>query len=626
MKTIVIPRMGKGTDAYKNMFNRLNIKCIYPPKITKRTFELGNDRMDEFLCFPAKVTMGNFREALNQGYKTLIMWDSYGPCRLKCYWSLQKHVLAKLGYDDFEMVPISPRNIIKQIYYLSEGKTNLYKIADSIIKTWKELKKIEKEQTKKEINIGVIGEIYTINCPEVNMDLFKKLENLGVGYKNYVTNVAFIKDVFMRALHFNKKNRFREEAAMYMPHKEELGGHGFQSIIHLLEAIDGGLDGVIHISPFPCSPESVVSPILDIIVEKYNNFPLIHLIFDEHTGEAGIETRLEAFVDMIELNKKGIKKFKRVRLGKKTKIGWIGLDIGSISTKSVLLNEEGDIAKHFYTETEGNPIKATKKCFKEVLDENIEIKGLGVTGSGRKLVGKVFNADLIKNEITAQTIGCLNQCEDIRSLIELGGQDSKGIILRDGIPIFYNMNSVCAAGTGSFLSHQQERMGFNKIEEFAQCGYNSDCPTRISGRCTVFAESDLIHKQAFNKKEDLIGGLNRALVINYLKNVMKNRTLEEPIFFSGGVSCNKGVVKAFKEYLGKDIIVSEFNKLTGAIGIGLLTKEKIRGSSFRRDIINSNIEKETFICRDCANNCEVTKILENKKILAYFGSRCGKYA
>lgn len=617
MKTIVIPRMGESAQVYKNFFNRLNIKCVFPPKITRKTFELGNERIDELMCFPAKVGMGNFREALDKGYKTLVMWDSCGPCRLKCYWALQKQVLIELGYD-FEMIPITPKNFIKQIKYLSEGKTNLYRIADAMIKAWKELKKVEKDCLGKEINIGLIGEIYTINCPEVNMDIIKKLEGLGAGYKNYVTNTHFLKDVFR----LNKTNKFEREAAEYMPHKKKIGGHGFQSIVSLLDAIDKGLDGVIHILPFPCSPEAVVSPILDIIAEKHK-FPLLHLIFDEHTGEAGIETRLEAFVDMIELKKKGVKRFNRVKSGKKTKKGYIGLDVGSVSTKAVLTNEECDIVNHIYIETKGNPIEATKACLKSIVDKNVEIAGFGVTGSSRKLIGKIFNADLIRNEITTQTIGCLSQCEEIKTILEIGGQDSKVITLKNRIPTYYNMNSICSAGTGSFLTHQAKRMG-GSIEEFAESGLKSKCPTKIAGRCGVFCESDLIHKQAYNNKEDLIAGLNRALVINYIKNVARNRYLEEPIFFSGGVSCNKGVVKAFKEYLKKDIIVSEFNKLTGAIGVALLTKEKVNKSAFKADVINSDIERKTISCNGCGNQCEVTLVYENGKLIDQFNDKCGE--
>lgn len=621
MKTIVIPRMGESTEVYKKFFDRLGIDCVLTPKTTKRTFELGNEYMDELMCFPAKVTLGNFREALDEGYKNLVMWDTCGECRFKCYWSLQKHILIKLGYKNFEMIPINKWNLIKKLYYLN-GDIRFYEIINTLLKTWKELKKVE-VYLRKEINIGLIGEIYTVNTPEVNMNLIKKLKDLGVGYKNYVTNINFIKEEFIFY-----KSRFDNQASEYMPHRRKVGGHGFQSIVHLLEAIEEGLDGMIHILPFPCSPEAVVSPILDIIAEKHNNFPLIHLIFDEHTGESGLETRLEAFVDMIELKKKGIKKFKKVYFcpKAKTKKGYIGLDVGSVSTKAVLLNEEGDMIKHIYLETKGDPIEATKECLKNILDEGIEIVGCGVTGSSRKLIGSIFNADLIRNEITAQTIGCLNQYEGIKTLIEIGGQDSKGIMLRDNIPIFYNMNSICAAGTGSFLSYQQERMGFNKIEEFAEYGLKSKCPTRISGRCTVFAGTDLIHKQAFTTKEDQIAGLNRALVINYIKNVMKNRTLEEPIFFSGGVSCNKGVIKAFEEYLNKKIVVSEFNKLTGAIGISLLVKEKnIKTSKFKKDIITSNIQRKTKLCNKCGNLCEVTLIYKNNEYIDKFKDECNNF-
>ena len=123
----------------------------------------------------------------------------------------------------------------------------------------------------------------------------------------------------------------------------------------------------------------------------------------------------------------------------------------------------------------------------------------------------------------------------------------------------------------------------------------------------------------------MIAGLNRALVINYIKNVARNRKLEEPIFFSGGVSCNKGVVKAFKEYLKKDIIVSDFNKLTGAIGIALLTKERITASSFDKGIIDSNIERKTKFCDGCGNQCEVTLIYENNNFIGKFNDKCGNF-
>ena len=175
---------------------------------------------------------------------------------------------------------------------------------------------------------------------------------------------------------------------------------------------------------------------------------------------------------------------------------YLGIDIGSISTKGVIIDENNNIIRSLYIWTEGNPIKATEKLInglKEGLVDDYVIKGIGTTGSARKLIGLMLDANVVKNEITAHAIGTLSKYPDVRTILEIGGQDSKMIILNNGIITDYSMNTLCAAGTGSFLSSQAKRLGID-IKDFGKMALKSKNPVKIAARCTVFAESDLIHK------------------------------------------------------------------------------------------------------------------------------------
>ena len=172
--------------------------------------------------------------------------------------------------------------------------------------------------------------------------------------------------------------------------------------------------------------------------------------------------------------------------------GYIGIDIGSISTKGVIIDEENNMIASSYIWTEGNPIKAVTNLvsiLKNKIPENMKIKGVGTTGSARKLIGLLVNANVVKNEITAHAIGTLSKYPDVKTILEIGGQDSKIILIEDGIIIDYAMNTLCAAGTGSFLSSQAKRLGV-EVEEFGEMALKSNNPVKIAARCTVFAESD----------------------------------------------------------------------------------------------------------------------------------------
>lgn len=308
---------------------------------------------------------------------------------------------------------------------------------------------------------------------------------------------------------------------------------------------------------------------------------------------------------------------------------YLGIDIGSISTKGVIIDECNNIIKSSYIWTEGNPVSAVKKLInnlKEDLDKNIVIKGIGTTGSARKLIGLLLDASIVKNEITAHAVGTLSTTKDVKTILEIGGQDSKIILIDNGIITDYSMNTLCAAGTGSFLSSQAKRLGVD-VEEFGNIALTSNNPAKIAARCTVFAESDLIHKaQVGYEKKDIIAGLCKSVVINYLNNVGKGKKIKPPIVFQGGVSKNKGVVKYFKEILKEDIIVDENGHLMGAIGIAIMSKKYKTDKIYNLDIADIKFETKGIECKGCSNNCEVLKIYKDDVLIDSFGNKCPRGA
>lgn len=310
---------------------------------------------------------------------------------------------------------------------------------------------------------------------------------------------------------------------------------------------------------------------------------------------------------------------------------YIGIDIGSISTKAVIMDEDKNIIVSEYLWTEGSPIEATKKIIsslKKKLDEkNItpKIYGIGTTGSARNLVGNVVGANIIKNEITAHAIGTLSRYKDVRTILEIGGQDSKIIIINNGIVVDYAMNTLCAAGTGAFLSSQAKRLGV-RIEDMGDIALSSKNPSKIAARCTVFAESDLVHKaQIGHKKEDLISGLCASVVKNYLNNLSRGKRIEDRVVFQGGVSKNKGVVKAFEKELNTKVYVDENSHLMGALGIAILSKKANKEDkelNFDFDIKDIVFKTLGVECNGCSNNCEIVYVYKNGKVIDKIGGRC----
>ena len=325
-----------------------------------------------------------------------------------------------------------------------------------------------------------------------------------------------------------------------------------------------------------------------------------------------------------------IMKTKNQRQNSDKKKAFLGIDVGSISTNLVLVDEKNQILFSLYLRTDGNPIRAVQSGLKELKNqflENIEIIGVGATGSARYLTGIIVGADLVKNEITAHAKGASFFVPDAKTIIEIGGQDSKIIILENGVAVDFAMNNLCAAGCGAFLDAQAARLKI-PIESFGELALKSKSPTNISGRCTIFSESDMIHKQQVGHSvEDIVAGLCQALVRNYFSAVAKGKNIQPPIVFQGGVSENLGMRKAFEQTLGQKIIVPSCNTVIGAFGVALLVKEKLleKTKFFGFEIPDKDIRCDSFQCKGCPNQCEVIEAKIDGKIVSRWGDRCGKW-
>lgn len=311
---------------------------------------------------------------------------------------------------------------------------------------------------------------------------------------------------------------------------------------------------------------------------------------------------------------------------------YLGVDVGSVSTDLVLVDKNLKVKEKIYLKTKGNPIKAIQEGFGILQNkyDKSQILAVGTTGSGRMIASSIIGADAVKNEITAHATAALEIDRDVRTIIEIGGQDSKIIILNNGIVSDFAMNTVCAAGTGSFLDRQAERLDIH-IEDFGDYALKAKSSVRIAGRCAVFAESDMIHKQQLGyEQSEIIRGLCDALVRNYLNNIAKGKLIKQKVLFQGGVAANIGMKKAFENALGFEVYVPEHYNMMGSIGAAILAKcavEKSRTTKFRGfDIANKSIISRSFECDGCHNQCEVVKIYENNQVIGYFADRCGKWS
>jgi len=312
---------------------------------------------------------------------------------------------------------------------------------------------------------------------------------------------------------------------------------------------------------------------------------------------------------------------------------YLGADVGSVTTKLALIDDYAELITSTYLRTQGRPITMLQEGLKEIrkqMPPEAEICGIATTGSARYLAGVVLGADLVKNEITAHAVAAMHYVPGVQTVIEIGGQDSKVIIIRDNVVVDFSMNTVCAAGTGSFLEHQASRLNIN-IEEFGRQALRSKMPVRIAGRCTVFAESDMIHKQQMgHKSEDIVYGLCQALVRNYLNNVALGKEILPQVVFQGGVAFNHGIIKALNEALDAQVAVPPHHELMGAIGVALLVREELENNSHKTkfkgfEVSQTDFGVSSFICKDCPNECEVARLSVDSGILARWGGRCDRW-
>lgn len=311
---------------------------------------------------------------------------------------------------------------------------------------------------------------------------------------------------------------------------------------------------------------------------------------------------------------------------------YLGVDVGSISTNLVLIDKEKNVLAKRYLMTEGRPLEAVKRGLAEIgaeIGDKVNILGAGTTGSGRYLTADFIGADIVRNEITAQAEAAINIDPEVDTIFEIGGQDSKYISIDNGVVVDFEMNKACAAGTGSFLEEQAERLGISIKEEFGKLALSSERPIKMGERCTVFIESDLVHHQQRGAKTDeLVSGLSYSIVANYLNKVVGDKRIGKKIFFQGGTAFNKGVVAAFEKTLGRPIKVPPHHDVTGAIGVAILAMKERNWekSSFKGfDLSKRRYDIETFECKGCENLCEIRKVTVENEAPLYYGSRCEKY-
>jgi predicted CoA-substrate-specific enzyme activase len=314
---------------------------------------------------------------------------------------------------------------------------------------------------------------------------------------------------------------------------------------------------------------------------------------------------------------------------------FLGIDIGSVSTNVVAMDEWGRVIHDVYLRTAGRPVEAVQQGLSEIerlWGHRLQILGVGTTGSGRELIAELVGADVVNDEITAHKTGALHVCQTrnspmVDTIFEIGGQDSKFISIENGVVVDFAMNEACAAGTGSFLEEQAEKLGISIKGEFARLALSATSPTRLGERCTVFMERDVtgwLHKG--ESVPNLVAGLAYSIALNYLNRVVRGRKIGDVIYFQGGTAYNDAVAAAFACLLDKPITVPPYNGVMGAIGMALIARQwhlatgapsKFRGY----DLSRLSISTRDFVCKACSNYCDIKEFtIEGQK--SYWGDKC----
>ena len=314
---------------------------------------------------------------------------------------------------------------------------------------------------------------------------------------------------------------------------------------------------------------------------------------------------------------------------------YLGLDIGSVSTNVVVIDEFGTVIHDVYLRTAGRPIEAVQQGLGEVeklWGDRLQVLGVGTTGSGRELIAEFVGADVVNDEITAHKTGAIHISstlggEPVDTIFEIGGQDSKFISIENGVVVDFAMNEACAAGTGSFLEEQAEKLGISIKGEFAKLALSSASPTRLGERCTVFMERDVtgwLHKA--ETVPNLVAGLAYSIALNYLNRVVRGRKIGNVIYFQGGTAYNDAVTAAFASLLGKKITVPPYNGVMGAVGMALIARQwhQATGAASRfrgYDLHKLQLATRDFVCKACSNLCDMKEFtIEGQK--SFWGDKC----
>ncbi len=257
---------------------------------------------------------------------------------------------------------------------------------------------------------------------------------------------------------------------------------------------------------------------------------------------------------------------------------YLGVDVGSTSTNLVLIDENNDVIGYRYLKTLGDPVKAVITGLLDLEEEfgdRVTVSGAGTTGSGRYMIAGLIGADVIKDEITAQARAAVAIDTSVDTVFEIGGQDSKYICLNDGRVVDFQMNKICAAGTGSFIEEQSKKFDI-PLDTFGDIALRGIRPVNLGERCTVFIETSIAAQlSAGTGIEDIASGLCYSIAKNYLNRVVGQKKIGDRIFLQGGIAHNQGVVNAFRALTGKEIIVPPFFSVTGAYGAAILAKEEV---------------------------------------------------
>jgi predicted CoA-substrate-specific enzyme activase len=314
---------------------------------------------------------------------------------------------------------------------------------------------------------------------------------------------------------------------------------------------------------------------------------------------------------------------------------YLGIDIGSVSTNLVVTDDLGAVMHDIYLRTAGRPIDVVRQGLAELEQRwggRLDIRGVGTTGSGRELIAELVGADVVNDEITAHKTGAVHISntlggEMVDTIFEIGGQDSKYIAIENRVVVDFAMNEACAAGTGSFLEEQAEKLGISIKGEFAKLALSSAAPTRLGERCTVFMERDVtgwLHRD--ETVPNLVAGLAYSIALNYLNRVVRGRRIGKVIYFQGGTAYNDAVAAAFAAITGKKITVPPYNGVMGAIGMALLAWQWHQATGARTrfrgyDVGKLQLSTRDFVCRACTNLCDIKEFtIEGQK--SYWGDKC----